>query len=204
MSAMTLAMRFGCAVVGLDLSERNIEAAEREAQARGLSERVAFRYGDAERLPFAAGSFDAVVCECALCTFPDKLFAAAEFARVLRVGGRVGVSDLTGEGPFATALDGLLASVACVGGAQPLGDYAALLAAVGLKILAMEECNDALIDFVNRIRSRVLAAEVMIGLNKLALPGFDAGAVNDFARETLNAIRAGRIGYGIVTAAKAG
>jgi hypothetical protein len=35
---------------------------------------------DAERLPFADGAFDAIVCECALCTFPDKRSAVAEFA----------------------------------------------------------------------------------------------------------------------------
>jgi arsenite methyltransferase len=34
----------------------------------------------AERLPFADGSFDAVICECAFCTFPDKQAAANEFA----------------------------------------------------------------------------------------------------------------------------
>jgi arsenite methyltransferase len=203
-SAMTLATRFGCEVVGIDLSRRNVEAAEREAHARRLSDKVAFQSGDAERLPFADASFDAVVCECALCTFPNKPAAAAEFARVLRVGGGVGVSDLTREGPSPPELDGLVSWVACVGDAQPLGEYSALLAAAGLKILAAEEHNDALIDFVNRIRARVLAAEIMIGLNKLALPEFDAGAVKDFARDALSAIRAGQIGYAIVTAAKAG
>ena len=48
---------------------------------------------NASRSPTA--SFDAVVCECAFCTFPDKPTAAAEFARVLRPGGRVGITDVT-------------------------------------------------------------------------------------------------------------
>ena len=50
-----------------------------------------------------------VVCECAFCTFPDKSRAAAEFARVLRSGGRVGISDLTRSGELPGELDGLLA-----------------------------------------------------------------------------------------------
>src|SRR5262252_7568139 len=60
-SALTLATRFGCEVIGLDYSRRNIEAAKRNASARGLSSKVRFYCGDAERLPFAAGSFDAIV-----------------------------------------------------------------------------------------------------------------------------------------------
>ena len=85
-SALTLAARFGCEVIGLDYSRLNIEAAKRDASKRGLSKRVTLYCGDAERLPFADGSFDAIVCECALCTFPNKQSAAAEFARVLQIG----------------------------------------------------------------------------------------------------------------------
>ena len=36
-----------------------------------------------------------MICECAFCTFPDKRAAASEFARVLKPGGKVGLSDLT-------------------------------------------------------------------------------------------------------------
>ena len=43
--------------------------------------------------------FDAIICECAFCTSPDKPAAAAEFARVIRRGGRVGLSNLTRIGP---------------------------------------------------------------------------------------------------------
>jgi ubiquinone/menaquinone biosynthesis C-methylase UbiE len=79
-SALALAMRFGCEVIGLDYSHGNIEA-QRDSSERGLSRTVRFCCGDAERLPFADGSLDAIVCECALCTFPNKQSAAAEFAR---------------------------------------------------------------------------------------------------------------------------
>jgi arsenite methyltransferase len=94
-SAVFLAARFGCEEVGIDYGGKNVEEAVRNADDMGLSERVFFRQGDAECLPFADGSFDAIVCECAFCTFPNKQAAANEFARVLRKGGRVGLSDLT-------------------------------------------------------------------------------------------------------------
>ena len=203
-SALTLAARFGCEVIGLDYSRRNTEAAKCEAAARGMSGTVMPCCGDGERLPFASGSFDAIVCECALCTFPNKRSAAAEFARVLRSGGRLGLSDLTCQGTLPSELEGLGAWIACIADAQSIGKYAALFTAAGLQIMETEEHSGALIDFVNRVRTRLLAAEVMIGLNKLALPGFDIASVKDFMQQALRAIRADKIGYAILTAIKTG
>ena len=203
-SAFTLATRFGCEVIGLDYSQGNIEAAKRDASARGLSRTVSFYCGDAERLPFADGAFDAIVCECALCTFPNKQSAAAEFARVLRSGGRFGLSDLTRQGHLPSELESLVAWVACIADAQPLADYAALFAAAGLRTIATEGHNGALVDFVNQICARLLVTEVMLGLKKLALPGFDIALVKDFTQHALAAIRAGTLGYAILTAAKEG
>src|SRR6266446_4402392 len=169
-----------------------LEAAKRHAGERGLGNKVILYCGDAERLPFADGSFDAIVCECALCTFPNKQSAAAEFARVLRVGGQVGLSDLTRQGTLPPELESLVAWIACIADAQPLVEYAALLAAAGLKVMATEEHNGALVDFVNQIRTRLLVTEVMVGLNKLALSGVDIAMVKDFTRHELEAIRAGK------------
>jgi ubiquinone/menaquinone biosynthesis C-methylase UbiE len=50
-----------------------VEQANREAAHRGLSARIRFQQADAEFLPFPDASFDVVVCECAFCTFPEKL-----------------------------------------------------------------------------------------------------------------------------------
>jgi len=202
-SAITLAKRFGCEVVGIDYSQRSVETAKRQARDRGLSEKVAFHCADAEQLPFPSGSFDAIICECALCTFPNKQAAATELARVLRVGGRFGLSDLTRQGALPLELEGLVSWVACIADAQPLNEYAALLTAANLKILATEEHNSVLIEFVDRIRTRLLVTEVMMGLNKLALPGFDVARVKEFAQRALNAITTGKLGYAIVTAIKA-
>ena len=90
-SALFLAEHFGCEVIGVDYGAQNVEQANAAAAAKGLEKRVSFQTGDAERLPFADASFDAVICECAFCTFPDKRAAADEFARVLRSGGSVGI-----------------------------------------------------------------------------------------------------------------
>ena len=88
-SAICLAEHFGCEIVGIDYSDRNIELANEEAATRRLGPRVSFQQADAESLPYSDGSFDAVICECAFCTFPEKSLVTSEFARVLRSGGRV-------------------------------------------------------------------------------------------------------------------
>jgi ubiquinone/menaquinone biosynthesis C-methylase UbiE len=202
-SAIFLASRFGCDVVGIDYGRRNIAQAEREANGRGLGGKVVFQCGDAEQLPFPDGSFDAIICECALCTFPNKQTAVGEFARVLRVGGQLGLSDLTRQGALAPELDSLLSWVACVADAQPLTAYVALLSAANLKMRVTEEHNSALTAFVNQMRTRLLVTEVMIGLKKLALPGFDVEAAKIIAKHALAAISTGKLGYAIVTAVKA-
>ena len=85
-SAIFLAERFGCRVDGIDYSAQNVEQATAAAAAKGLTSQVRFQQADAERLPADDGGFDAVICECAFCTFPDKRAATREFARVLRPG----------------------------------------------------------------------------------------------------------------------
>src|SRR5690348_13050963 len=54
---------------------------------------VEFREGTLDRLPLAGGTVDLVVCALALCHLPDLPPAFAEFARVLRPGGHLVVSD---------------------------------------------------------------------------------------------------------------
>jgi ubiquinone/menaquinone biosynthesis C-methylase UbiE len=200
--ALVLAARFGCEVVGLDYGRRNVEAATNEARMRGLADKVAFYCGDAERLPFADGTFDAVVCECALCTFPDKPKAAVEFARVLKSGGRVGISDLTRSGALPRELEGVAAWIACIADARPVDEYRALLAGAGLSVDLTEGHDHALVDFVQEIRSRLFATELMVGLKKVELPGIDLAMVKDIVRQALTAAKSGTLGYAIVTAAK--
>jgi ubiquinone/menaquinone biosynthesis C-methylase UbiE len=80
--------------VGLDRSPALLAVARELAKDAGFGDRVEFREGDARRLPFPDGSFDAVVCVTALSHIPNGEAAIPEFVRVLRSGGRLGVFDL--------------------------------------------------------------------------------------------------------------
>lgn len=202
-SALALARAFGCAVVGVDLGPASVRAANASALRAGLGGRVRFARGDGEHLPFADASFDAVICECAFCTFPDKRAAAAEFARVLRPGGQVGLSDLTRAGAIPPALTGLLAWLACIADARPLADYVASLAGAGLAVRRVESHDEALGALVGDIRAKLLGAELLVRLRKLTLPGTtDFAAAKELARAAAAAVADGTLGYALVVAGK--
>jgi SAM-dependent methyltransferase len=203
-SAVLIAQTFGCAVIGVDLSTKNVAHANAEADRLGLAGRVSFRVGDAEQLPLDDASVDAVICECAFCTFPDKQAAANEFARVVRRGGRVGLSDITrGSAPAGDLVD-LMAWIACLADARSADVYAARLTAAGLVDVAVENHDAALLDMIRDIGKRLLAADILRGLGKLELEGIDLAAANRMARQALVAVGEHRLGYAVVCAAKAG
>ncbi|HYW88969.1 MAG TPA: methyltransferase domain-containing protein [Chloroflexota bacterium] len=173
-SALHLAGRFGCQVVGVDYSTANVSAAREAAERDGLTARLHFQEGDAEHLPdFADASFDAVLCECAFCTFPDKPAAIREIARVLRPGGRFGLSDLIRRRPLPADLQGPLAWIACIADALPVEGYVAECEAAGLVVEHVEEDDGVLAELVREIRSRLFGAHLLVCLKQLELPGID-------------------------------
>lgn len=93
--ARTIKPRLGPSgsITGLDVSEEML------AVARELDSRIDWQQGDATALPFAASSFDRVVCQFGLMFIPEPRTALAEMVRVLKPGGRLGVAiwDLVGR-----------------------------------------------------------------------------------------------------------
>ena len=200
-SAIFLAQTFGCEVVGLDFGPENVK--QSTVRAAGLSSFVSFRQGDAERLDFPDASFDAVICECAFCTFPDKRAAASEFARVLKPGGRVGLSDLTRASALPAELTGLLAWVACIADARPVEEYADYLKAAGMRGVQIESHDEALAEMVRDIQGKLLGAELMSKLKRLDLGGIDFPQAKSMARAAADAVRAKTLGYTIISAQRA-
>jgi arsenite methyltransferase len=201
-SAILLAEQFGCRLVGVDFGGEQVARANDRAAEAGVADRVRFERGDAERLPFPENSFDALICECAFCTFPEKSMAAAEFARVLAPGGRIGLSDLTRSGPLAAELEGLLAWIACIGDARPASEYCEYLEGAGCAVVATEDHDAALAEMARQIQGRLLAAELMAGLEKSRLGGIDFREAKALARAAGEAIRGGLLGYGLIIARK--
>ena len=201
-SAFVLADRFGCHVTGIDLSAQNLARAAADAAILPQAKCLTFAVGDAERLPFADASADAIVCECAFCTFTDKSSAAREFARVLRPGGRIGISDVTRAQDLDDAFKDLASWIACIAGAMPASGYAQWLTESGFRDVAIEEHNGALLEMVNEIGKRLFAAHLLDGLGKIDIPGVDFQAAQRLTRQALDAVRGGRLGYAIIAATK--
>ena len=182
------------------MSPANVDAARAAATARGLDGRARFEIGDAERLALADGAVDGVLCECALCTFPDKRAAASEIARVLRRGAALALSDVTAVPQrLPDELRSLDARIACIGDALPLDDLTALLAGSGLAVERGERRDDALADLVDRAEGRLRLARAAGSFVPAAL----AGALERGLAITVAARRAiadAALGYAVVIA----
>jgi ubiquinone/menaquinone biosynthesis C-methylase UbiE len=105
-TARHLAERFGCRVVGVDLTEEYIAVGKKLTELVGLHDRVEFRHGSALALPYGNERFDVVWTEHAQMNIADKPRFYAEIARVLRPGGRFLFHDVFrggGEDPVYPA-----------------------------------------------------------------------------------------------------
>lgn len=199
-TAFLLSAEFGVAVEGVDLGEQSVAAANAKAAANGLADRVRFTVGDAERLPLGDESVDAVVCECAFCTFPDKATAAAEMARVLKPGGRIGITDVALDpNRLHDELRTLAGWVACLADARPVDQYVDLLAGAGLKVTLRESHDDALARMIDQIDARLIAFRMA---KVPALEGIDFDTARQRVALAARAVRDGIAGYTLLVAEK--
>lgn len=203
-TALLLARDLSVTVNGVDLSADSVAQAPAAARAGGLAHCVAFRLADAERLPFGSRWFDAVLCECALCTFPDQEAAAAEMARVLRPGGRAAIADVTiSAGELDERLCGLAGQIACLVGARPLDGYAQLLREAGLRMTAAERHDGALTAMIDQIEARLR----ILRMTRPDLPALSSGGFRtalDMTELARRAVATGAAGYALIVAEKSG
>jgi SAM-dependent methyltransferase len=82
--------RRGAKVVGVDIASDLVAAAKARAAAEGLD--IEYRIGDAEKLPFAGGDFDAVISTCGVMFASRQEAAVSELGRVCRKGGRIALT----------------------------------------------------------------------------------------------------------------
>lgn len=91
--ALALAARTGAHVAGVDLNEPMLRAGAANVRRAGQQDRIGLAVGRADRLPFADGSFDAVVFTYLLRYVDDPAATVAELARCLRPGGTLASLD---------------------------------------------------------------------------------------------------------------
>ena len=201
-SARLLATDYDVIVDGVDLGQASVDRARQLTCDAGLTAKARFHLGDAERLPLSGTEFDAVICECAFCTFPDKHAAAAEIARVLRPGGRVGITDVVlAEDGLPGDLTTLAAWVACIADARPLDEYSEILRQAGLHTIHTEHHDHALTRMIDEIDARIRLLR-MTAPARLTEAGVDVEAVLRYTTLARKAVEDGQIGYALLVAEK--
>jgi arsenite methyltransferase len=116
---------------GLDMTEEMLELARANA-AKANARNVEFLKGTIEDIPLPAETVDVVISNCVINLSTDKPAVFAETFRVLRPGGRVGVTDVVAEDHLTAADRSLRGNyVGCIAGALSISEYRDGLAAAG-------------------------------------------------------------------------
>lgn len=123
---------------GLDMTDEMLALAQSNAREAGVSN-VHFLKGVIEEIPLPASSVDVVISNCVINLSTDKPAVLTEMARVLRRGGRLGISDVVAEDRLAPAERAERGGhVGCMAGALSHGEYVAGLEAAGFEQVSVE------------------------------------------------------------------
>ena len=122
---------------GLDMTEEMLDLARAHAREAGVSN-AEFRRGRIEAIPLPDRSVDVVISNCVINLSTDRAAVFAETFRVLRPGGRLGISDILAEDhltPAERIEHG--GQVGCIAGAPSFAEYRAGLAAAGFNAVTI-------------------------------------------------------------------
>jgi SAM-dependent methyltransferase len=124
--------------IGVDMTDEMLELARRNATEAGVTN-VEFRKGTIEALPLEADSADVVISNCVINLSADKAAVIAEIARVLRPGGRIGISDVVADDGLTLGERAARGGFAgCISGALSFAEYRAGLEAAGLTDISIK------------------------------------------------------------------
>jgi arsenite methyltransferase len=116
---------------GVDMTDEMLDLARANAAKAGATN-VEFRKGIIEDLPIDDAVIDVVISNCVINLSTDKPAALAEMFRVLKPGGRIGISDVVAEDQLSPQMRAERGSyVGCIAGALSRTEYLDGLAAVG-------------------------------------------------------------------------
>lgn len=110
-------------VYGLDMTDEMVDLARRNAAEAGATN-VTFLHGHIEEIPLPDGSIDVIISNCVVNLSTDKPAVFAQIHRVLRSGGRIGISDVVADNSLEPAVILERANrVGCVAGALTFDEY---------------------------------------------------------------------------------
>ena len=145
-TALYLARTLGCRVIGLNISERQMEIARELAASDGMARLVEFRFSDcSEEIRLPDSSVDVVVCIESACHMADRDRFLKECARILGPGGRMVVQDWMAA-PSLTPEDYRnyiqpICDAWSMSGLEDAAGYFGLLEAAGLELAEFEDMS---------------------------------------------------------------
>jgi arsenite methyltransferase len=123
---------------GLDMTDEMLALAQQNARDAGVAN-AHFLKGVIEQIPLPANSVDVVISNCVINLSTDKPAVLTEIARVLKPGGRIGISDVVAEDHLTSEQRAERGSyVGCIAGALSKGEYEAGLEAAGFEAVSVE------------------------------------------------------------------
>ena len=127
---------------GLDMTPEMLELARSNA-ARAGATNVQFLHGTIEDIPLPDASVDVVISNCVINLSTDKAAVFAETHRVLRPGGRFGVTDVVAADHIDARQRAARGSyVGCIAGALSMAEYRDGLAAAGFTDITIEPTHE--------------------------------------------------------------
>ena len=152
---------------GLDMTDEMLALARRNAD-EARAENVEFLKGHIEAIPLPADSIDVVISNCVINLAADKQAVFAEIARVLRPGGRLGVSDIVADDALSAAERAEQGSYAgCIAGALSFSEYQAGLRDAGLEDISITPTHQetaGMVSAIVRARKPVGASAARLGV----------------------------------------
>jgi ubiquinone/menaquinone biosynthesis C-methylase UbiE len=122
---------------GLDMTDEMLALAQRNIAEAGVTN-VHLLKGEIERIPLPAASVDVIISNCVINLSVDKPAVMTEMQRVLKPGGRIGISDVVAEDRLSSEERAERGSyVGCIAGALSKGEYEALLDAAGFEQISV-------------------------------------------------------------------
>jgi ubiquinone/menaquinone biosynthesis C-methylase UbiE len=201
-SAVYLAERYGCEVVGIDISSDLVAQATILAKKRRLAGKVTFGVGDALQLPFPDNEFDAAVSQAMLVLVADKRKAVLEAMRVTKPGGYLGWLELSWKKPptadFLAAVSNVLCAY-CMQNVHTFPEWEELLKETGVNQLAVQ-----VFDLGNAGMMGMLASEGLANTGRVMLKYLTNGRVRKRMRTMGRFFKehTDYFGYGIYTGRK--
>ena len=129
--------------IGIDMTDEMLALAQRNAAEAGATN-VEFVRGTIEDIPLPAESVDVVISNCVINLAADKPAVFREIARVLKPGGRMGITDIVAQDHLSPAERAERGSyVGCIAGALSYSEFVAGLEAVGLTDISLTATHAA-------------------------------------------------------------